>query len=171
MLAVICSTLVVSCSAEIDFWQFTKEAYASLTEKVEYWFGNSSVIITKDSVKYNSLDELERDVDLSGVLLPYGVSDEYSVGNISYDDFGEKQMVCMKIKSGEGEQVDLKIKLGGGFAPGINQPATIGEYTGIESHYDDIYQFEFDYGGNYYLINSHDHGELLYVIDSLVLKP
>lgn len=160
------ATIAINANGE-DFWKITKKVYTSLTEKIEYFFGSMSVATTTDFNDFDSLEDLKESVDLNGALLPRSLEEKYTFDRIYYSDFGEFQEVSIKIFL-DGEAVGefiVDLNKNGGL---INSTLVkIGKFNVVESHYDNIHQFEFIYEGNYYLIYTHDYDVLLEITESL----
>ena len=97
LMSILCITVVVSYGSGIDVWNITKEAYCNLTEKIEYLINGSSVTSTSDYRKYQSLNDLIEHENISGILLPISMPEEYEVNNISYDDLDKIKRINMDV--------------------------------------------------------------------------
>ncbi len=167
LLSILCITVIISYAVGVDVWTLTKEAYCSLTEKIEHFINGSSIISTEDYDKYQSLDDLIEKEDVSGVLLPLDLSEEYTIDNLSFNDLGETQNINMDILKNNKKigVVHIKISYTANFNSSIL--TDIGDYKGYECQYDNVYQFQFDICNNHYLVNATQRSDLVELVNSM----
>lgn len=159
------ATVSISAGGE-SFWKLTKEVYMSLEEKVEHFFGKSSIIITTNYRKYDSLSDLKENEDLNGALLPLSLEGKYDFANVHFSDYGESQIISFDIIYDKNRIgcVEINTLYNGSFK---GEDFNISGFDVKLSQYDNVHQFEFVYDGNYYLVNSMDYDVLLEITESL----
>lgn len=160
-------TVTITEANDISFWEMSAEAFRALPEKIEVFFGQSSVIYTTDFRKYDSLDDLKANEEVDGVLLPSKADGKYTFYHISFDEWGEYSSIMFKIKFEDKYIGDIHIKTpySGNFKK--DKLVNIGRFNAIVSQYDGYYQYEFNYGENMYRIRAKDYDILVDITESL----
>ena len=166
-------SVVVTTANEVNIWEFTVEAFKALPEKVSVFFGQREVIKTKDSCYYDSLEELTEAEDLNGALLPIDLDSKYSFKSIEFTDFGDRKDVSIMIVCDDElvGQVTISPSYKGNFIQ--ENLVNIGRFDVIQCQYDEsypfdeVYQFEFNYGENMYRVRAVTYDILLEITESL----
>ena len=157
----------LSSTAEDEhFWIFNKDFFTYLPEKVENFFGGTTVNKTSDVRKYDSLRDLKENEDLNGALLPLSLEGKYDFVNVSFSDYGESQIISFDIIYDKNRigYVEIDTLYNGSFR---GEDFNIGGFDVKFSQYDNVHQFEFVYDGNLYLVKSMDYDVLLEITESL----
>ncbi|MCI8331700.1 MAG: hypothetical protein HFE78_02605 [Clostridiales bacterium] len=172
-IAALLSLLAITVGAHTfgyNLIDMTKEAFMKLKEKTWYTDGKNEFIITSDFKEYSSLSDYLEKEDTSHLLLPYDLPEDYRITRILVSEYGAYQetMVTLAISDEEFEH-HLFIDAPSTFELNQNPDMlrTIGNYLVVYSHYDDIYQGEFIYDGNYYQISTSSYENLETIIEHM----
>ncbi len=166
-------SVVVTTANEGGIELISKKAFLALEEKIEHVIDSLTINKTYDFGDYNSLSKLKENEDLNGALLPFGLDEKYSFSKIHFGDYGESKQVIIKIACND--ELVGKIDIDTSVGDNLNKDklVNIGRFDVIESHYnggfdfDNVYQFEFIYEGNKYLIEASTYDILLEITESL----
>lgn len=168
LLTLLLATMMVSYATGGDVWVLTKEAYSALTKKVEHFLdGNSSLIITTDYGYYNSLEEMAEKEDLNGALLPKDLPEEYAIDKIYFADLGDEKRIYIHISMEGNRSINIDIDLSHQANYAQERLTEVCGFMVCETHYDNIYQVEFDYGENFYRISANSREDLIAVVESM----
>ena len=157
--------LVVSTGAAKGFF-LTKYQIETMEPGKVYDIDGSEVIISKD-VKFGikTLDDLAKLIDDPDVLLPYGLDSSYTITYMDFADYVLYKESIIKLSDNSGESV-VHIQIGKQWEVELDTER-IGIFNVHLSHYDDIYQGEFEYADSMYLIKAESQEKLYYIIESM----
>ena len=166
VIATIFTITVTAYAMGFDLLSMSKQAIDNLLEKVVYQNGNYELIKTSDFEEYVSIQEyLDSNPD-AVLLLPNEIGKDGSIMVIDYGiytvisiDYGlEKDNILLTIRTPENSDLkDLQTEI----------------VNGIPVHftmYNDIYQGEFSYKKNYYIVRAASKEKLEAVIKKLEEK-
>lgn len=150
----------------VDLLSMTKEAYNKLVDKVFYKNESTDLIKTENFKEYDSLQSFMESETFSGLLLPCDYKGDCTITFENYGSFvnitlymeHDNTKDCIRIKSPD------TIDFGG------KETVLIKNYEIYFSSYDDIYQGEFSYKGNSYVITASSYDNLITVIENLEEK-
>ncbi len=159
---------MVAYSCGFDLISMTKKAYTQLVEGVIYKQGNKELIMTEDVKEYDSLEDFTKTEDNSNLLLPNNLSGQHSIDRIYEADYGDFKEIFLDISIDNSIQtIIIETPCSGNFNEQSDRFRKMGGFDVLYSQYDNVYQAEFFYEGNYYAIQASSYEILTKIIESL----
>lgn len=162
---------IVAYAKGYNLVSMTKEMYTQLVQKVWYRYGNTDIIITEDVNEYKSLEEFLDNVGDCDLLLPYNLPNSYVVDKILEEDYGEHKNISMFITHDNFTQrIKIQTPYFGDLSNVEAEHKIIGNYDVVYHEYDNLYQGEFVYGDNYYVVIASSYDILTTMIKNMEEK-
>ena len=170
--AIVSVLLVVTIGAYAlgyDLFGMAREAFAELGNKDPYKQDQDDIIKTDDYGTYYSLEEFEKQTSYSDILLPYGLANEYVIEEIIAFNYGESTQITF-FMTFNGTQYETSITLPNSIDLSKFEAEKIADYDVVISEYDSLFQGEFVYKGNYYVVQTNSLENLKKQIEGMEEK-
>jgi hypothetical protein len=162
-ISVIAAILVTSYGLGFDFVSMTKEFFMSLKPKTEYSDGQHDVIVTDSVRKYSTLKEMIDAEHISGLLENDCFNDPDVVDTVRFQDLGTEIKVLIILKGEYSGEFEITIPFENTVA--FDPIEKVGILDVHFTSYDDVFQAEWYYKGNYYCLTEKNQQSLLTILE------
>lgn len=156
---------VVTVAFGRGFDDISKRIYSELKRGVQYILGTDEVAVTDDYEKFNTIEDLATDEKCSHFALPRNLSDEYKVVDILVLYYDDGEHIDIKLEK-DGYPCSISIRGNTDWNVELDKQS-LGKYEVHLTQYDGVYQGEFVFEGDYYIVTADSYDGLIELIDSM----
>lgn len=169
ILFMLISATLIAYAMGYDILGMTGEAFNQLKQKIWHDNGNTSIIITDTRREYVSYEAMIENEGYANLLWPHTIAEGNYIGDICVEDYAEYREIAFSFNYGE--SVCEFSLCSSSENPYYNRELVqIGKLGVILSEYDKIYQAEFYYEENLYVIKASSYETLETVLNNLEVK-
>lgn len=163
----------IATSYAIDYFKNTNWLSEEAVEDVKrmkpgkvYVRGSYEVSVAKDAYKdVDSLEKLRDAVDIPGLLLPFDLSDEFCIKDISASDYGTSKRITFIIVRND-EEAEFIVETNNNWQVQLKLTEISGQKAYM-SEFDGFVQAEFEHKGSMYTVKAESKDTLYQIIESL----
>lgn len=162
-LVIIASFAVAAVALGGRFTEWTNERWRSVEPGVKVAEADYEVEKSKDDRSYDGFEAMLEAEGITGLLIPDGIT----VSEPLVVEYGDYRKITATLTDADGRSYDYEAQYPSQVRSLNAELTRIGGFDVLLSHYDDVYQAEFNSNGVFYIIGTDDEKALTTLIVSL----